>query len=1150
MFAPRTMIKYTANYTYTNPNFVIQNLELGKGKSPLRPLVYVLKNILQRGFPTVMSKYLQKEIGAIHKEDGFTDRLLLVSAEKPHWLGTIRGDVQNNYIPARTFLEEIIPNELPDYGFIGAMLIPEIEINDIVGRYNAAFANQQVDFYLPQAKLVIEIDGQHHKQTTQRVNDKERDAYLSQFGIKTIRITTGELESSRRAEKLRAIHERISEFHKLFAFYGSAFKNASHNPYTEQDIKTKLLPTAVIRFELLFLDLILSGKLAMGKHWVFNILCDENIPGFAKLAIEDVYTWLNQLVLLRDKAELPRFDYEVKVSGHSDFHYDPFAINIDFSLLKRYTDENEMSPDTIFVRNDYFDYSEKRNSTGLDKNYFVVSTCDSINYDITDADKPALRFFLRNLFDKKDFRDGQYAIIANALNLRDTIGLLPTGGGKSLCYQLPCLLQPSINFVVCPIKSLMYDQSDNLRNPNVAITNINYISGDMSSTEKVQVMDNYSKGRYLFVWISPERFQIDDFRASLAAIVNDFNISYAVIDEVHCLSEWGHDFRTSYLNLAKTIDALSPKDEHGEGVIKYLGLTATASVNVLKDIRVEFSRRQQKLDDDNIKTLLDYSRKELVFKVIDDQGNKEAAIDAVFAENNIPFDKSKATLIFTPVVNGKKGCYQLANRLMLNYPDQVAWFAGQCPKDPVSKQPIMSQGEFDKFKVKVQEDFKADKYQVLCATKAFGMGIDKQNVFYTIHYGLPSSVEALYQEAGRAGRWDKSLPENKGKRGLCYVLHSHEMPKIEPLVSELFSPATDVTRMKDIQDQVGFDGRDIFTQMFLFMNGVAEIRDEFSCICSIIDNYFKPGASVTIYYEDLQNVLFMSPDTFEKEIYRLCLLGVADDWTRDFVSYFTVSFRSVDDAHVVQALSSYINKYDPDEDVKGNIEAVTEPACDTFLKKAIWYLLDWIFRHITENRKQTLKTLSDWCLEFTDSESFKKRIDAYFTFNESTFILQHVAEHSDDFATWFETFYSNKRIITRGEFSKLRDRLSRFLEGYHNSPGLNFVSGFVRLYLNSFDDPDGRQRFESALQYVKTAKENGKDIQPFFDGLFKLADDAKLSSDQLMELALAVQSIFPEMQIKLADEFNLPQLCTKMIEEKVAQIRNINIELYEQIGRL
>ncbi|WPC14447.1 hypothetical protein LEQ04_07365 [Riemerella anatipestifer] len=149
----------------------------------------------------------------------------------------------------------------------------------------------------------------------------------------------------------------------------------------------------------------------------------------------------------------------------------------------------------------------------------------------------------------------------------------------------------------------------------------------------------------------------------------------------------GHDFRTSYLNLAKTIDKLSPKDENGEGKIKFIGLTATASVNVLKDIKIEFSRQKQRLEDENIKSLLDYSRKELQFEVINDKGNKRQQLQNLIEElkntENFIETTEKAGLVFTPNVNGAYGCYQVSNILNTLYQNKVSWFSGDIPKRDV-----------------------------------------------------------------------------------------------------------------------------------------------------------------------------------------------------------------------------------------------------------------------------------------------------------------------------------------------------------------------------------------------------------------------------------------------------------------------------------
>lgn len=1211
------MKKYTANYTYTNPNFVIQNLVTNQTNADLLQILYVTKNILQRGFPTTLSKYLQSQLDEIHKLDNFEERFLFATNQTPVWNDTIKGDenkqfpptkiefegtIIETHNPAKFFFEKLLPKYLGEYAFVQTQILPEVFITEIVETENEGFINQQVDFYFPQAKLVIEIDGFHHDlDPVVKHLDKERDIYFASKGFKTIRITTKELANADYIKKIELIKEHIQSpsFSRRIEKYKKSCERIEENQMSEEEIKTKLLPTAIIRFQVLLIELLTHKYLTFDEDWNFNILSHEDLPDFAELAINDLLIWVDKLWQLKNKNKLKKPNFNIAITNDkTKFQPTTKAINIDFSLFKRYTDENKISEDVIFVRTDYFDIVK-------DKNYFRVSTTEPINYSVTDEDKPILEFFLDNIFDKPSFREGQFPIISNALNRKDTIGLLPTGGGKSLCYQLPCLLQPSINFVVCPIKSLMYDQNDSL--VKTFVTNVNFITSDLDANEKEEILNDFAQGRYLFVWISPERFQIPSFRDKISAIVANFSIAYAVVDEVHCLSEWGHDFRTSYLNLAKTIDKLSPKDENGEGKIKFIGLTATASVNVLKDIKIEFSRQKQRLEDENIKSLLDYSRKELQFEVLNDNGNKKQQLQELFEElkdaENFTENKEKAGLVFTPNVNGDFGCFSLSNSLNTLYQNKVNWYSGSVPtrkiwikvsndiarnqdllKEEIKNQiialnlkleekelneilfqnrftekrngnspnttlirikeiPVLSSKGFSQHRERVQSEFKNNGYHLLVATKAFGMGIDKQNIFYTFHYGLPSSVEALYQEAGRAGRWDKKKEENKSKIGKCYVLHSPETHDQER-VERLFHKDTTFAEMKQISDEVGFGGRDIFKQVFLFVQGQNDIEKDFEIILGVTNHYFKENSKVKIFWNSAFTTLGIKSDTLQKAIYRLSLLGIASDWTTDFNTHFEVQFNSLNENHIIKSVSDYITKYEPNTDVKQELQKVQQ---NSVLEKAIWYLLNWTFENIAYNRKQSLKTLSDWCSGFKDSDSFKQRIDSYFIFSETTFVLQHIAENPQDYVKWFEVLTTNKQFPNKTEFEKLKDSVSRFLESYRNSTGLNFVSGFVRLALNEYEDSDGKERFESALSSLKETfpQEHQKDFLNRLQGFGKY-----FTEEQKLNLIQSISKYYPEMLEELAEYYDLAYLLDDVYTDKLKELKKLNWKLYEQLAEI
>lgn len=901
----------------------------------------------------------------------------------------------------------------------------------------------------------------------------------------------------------------------------------------------KPLLTAIMRFQMLVIDLLLAGKLDWEHEWKFNIRNDEDLGDFARLAVDDLLVWLDHLVMLKEKTPLAKPVVSIAVSKAKKFKKETGAINIDFSVAQRVGVVDKPEDDIIYVCSEAAD-SRKEND------HFVVSTTDPIDYNIRATDMPVLRFFLQNLFDKQDFRDGQFSIIANVLSLHDTLGLLPTGAGKSLCYQLACLLQPCISFVVCPIKSLMYDQEYNLRAADVGITRVAYLTSDQTTTVKSKVMQDYSEGKYLFIWISPERFQMPTFRDSIKALNKKFHLAYAVIDEVHCLSEWGHDFRTSYLNLVRAICKVSRKDEAGRSLITLLGLTATASVNVLKDIRIEFSQGGKELDDLDIKTMQNYSREELDFEVVEDDGKKETCLRTLIEKNGLDTSFDKAAIVFTPYVSTSFGCYELAESLSGYYGKHVAWYAGSCPMK--SSKHIMKASDFEEYKDEVQQRFKDNQFNILCATKAFGMGIDKQNIFYTFHYGLPGSVEALYQEAGRAGRWDKNDPENKGKKAKCYVLYSKELPRFEDLVQSVFERDTTFYQIDAMERKVFRFSGDLFRQIRLFTHNQNDTRDNYDLIKKVIRAFYEPNTIRDINYAELRP-LRIETDVFEKILYRLSILGIVADWTRNFTNLFTVEFVSTDEKHVLQSLSDYLSKYESVKALKQNIMAINNVGVNTFLDKSIWFMLRWIFEHIIYNRKQSLKTLFEWCSQYTTSEDLKKKIDSYFAFSDASFQLQNIIDSQEGYNQWISYFNVSVKHPTDAEVKKIKYRVSRFLESYNDNLGLNFISGMVRLRLGEYDDPDGRARLEATLKVMLDGVENAQ-TDDFLKKLLEFASLYLRTDEQIIQFCDSILKYREDLRENLADVLQQPSLMNEWIVKGIEEMKSIKEKLYEQLSRI
>lgn len=314
---------------------------------------------------------------------------------------------------------------------------------------------------------------------------------------------------------------------------------------------------------------------------------------------------------------------------------------------------------------------------------------------------------LNRYYGYRNFRKGQEEIIKNILEGRDVLAIMPTGGGKSLCYQLPALMLQGTALVISPLISLMKDQVDTLKQMGIDAA---FINSTLSSAELGKIVRGAESGNYRMLYVAPERLESEDF----IHLIKNIKISLIAVDEAHCVSQWGHDFRTSYLKI-KNIRSLTGQNP------PLSAFTATATVQVKEDIVSLIELK------DRFEITTGFDRENLKFEVV--RTNKKFPFVQKYIEEN----RGKSGIIYCLT---RKITDEVCSRLLTSGIKAVSYHAG------------LSDRERDEN----QDSFLFDNADVMVATNAFGMGIDKSNIRYVIHYNMPKNVESYYQEAGRAGR--------------------------------------------------------------------------------------------------------------------------------------------------------------------------------------------------------------------------------------------------------------------------------------------------------------------------------------------------------------------------------------------------------------
>lgn len=326
------------------------------------------------------------------------------------------------------------------------------------------------------------------------------------------------------------------------------------------------------------------------------------------------------------------------------------------------------------------------------------------------ANIEAAKRIMKEYFGHDGFRDGQEQLISALLDGRDVLGIMPTGAGKSMCYQIPALMTEGITIVVSPLISLMNDQVLSLVQSGIRGA---YYNTSLTPAQRGRVRDNMLKGVYKIIYVSPERLETESF----LWVCSRLNISYIAIDEAHCVSQWGQDFRPSYLKILSFIEKLPKRPVIG-------AFTATATSEVRDDIL----RILQLKKPYTITTGFD--RPNLYFEVRR-PGSMRAKFDELLSilDNH----EGESGIIYCSTRKAVDEVYEALEALKLNV---ARYHAGMSSEE----------------RSKSQEDFIYDRKPVVVATNAFGMGIDKSNVSFVVHYNMPKNIENYYQEAGRAGR--------------------------------------------------------------------------------------------------------------------------------------------------------------------------------------------------------------------------------------------------------------------------------------------------------------------------------------------------------------------------------------------------------------
>ena len=983
----------------------------------------------------------------------------------------------------KRFLEEVL---IPTLGYpLLDFLRLQRELTSL-GLEPRVFEGQRADFALEThrgIKLVIEVDGPFHQPHL----DRKRDEALKAQGWQVWRVSVARLNDpiTLRTELTRYL-QNANGSNKW------GFQPTSPAPRSSSLTTCIWGATVIARVQFLILEALRRGIISWEKTSRIRVIEAETTIG--EFAVTDLQDWFGRLAELHGIADPPRFRYSTEQAD----------LVVDISVLQPY--KRPFATDTPLA------WSRPANMTGsIPRRKFASGM-----YCAAKPEKSLIESFVRDLFRKAELRDGQYEILCRILGGRDVVGLLPTGGGKSLTYQLSGLLLGGLTLYVSPLKSLLQDQRDRL--VELGIDLAQEVSSALTLEQRREASLLFATGGVRFLLISPERFLIKSFRQDL----NHFRasigeVSQVVVDECHCVSEWGHEFRPSYLSLSR----IAKERTQRLGVSAPLvALTGTASSIVLADVQRELGIlgseaiiRAKKLD-----------REEIALRCYKlPQNNKDERLDELvrqFMAQKI--QEAEGLLIFCRFIGGYEGVLAVAANMLKQVPaNQLRFYCGEEPdwtkyavfyyhrkaheltRDQIDQckpmwalLPEETRASWDLIKADTQRCYISGlprSFRVLVATTAFGMGIDKPSIRSVIHYMTPQSPEAYYQEVGRAGR-DRQPAE-------AILLFSDESPDI---VDRILSPELNIHQVREVykafRAQNRWGGGD-FVKTFYFHlttfsgadNDARNIRLVLQKIRKTIEVDGTPVLSYSPSVEERSSSAITDEHVLEYAVVRLFHLGVINDYTKDYNAK-TLELKinekwlaCKDDwndysQYLVRHFRDYVGKYQIKPETPSEEAILAAKTIGDLEYAAAQALTAYIYDKIERKRRQASRQMLEFArLGFRDPQGFREALLMYLQVSEKFTKDLEALILVEDILAWTNIV----RVDSRDEINELHGACQRVLESYPMHPGLLAISSITRLQPSQDGLARSEEELKAALQYasqsygVASAKQHGDAIMEY-----------------------------------------------------------------------